>query len=86
MTKFKNDYQDLKNSWGSGVNATGFDAWVANANNASFGAQAAYDELVPGFEALFEREQRDWQRFYDAVISLAAQSKEQRRLALKIPQ
>ena len=32
------------------------DRWVAQANNASFGAQAAYDELVPGFEALFERE------------------------------
>ena len=86
MTKFKNSYQDLKNSWGSGVNATGFDAWVANANNASFGAQAAYDELVPGFEALFEREQRDWQRFYDAVKQLATQTKEQRRLALKIEQ
>ena len=26
---------------------------VAQANNATFGAQAAYDELVPAFEALF---------------------------------
>ena len=34
---------------------SGYDAWVANANNASFAAQAAYDELVPDFEALFER-------------------------------
>ena len=33
----------------------GYDRWVAKANNASFAAQAAYDELVPAFEALFER-------------------------------
>ena len=33
---------------------------MADANNASLGAQAAYDELVPQFEALFEREGRDW--------------------------
>jgi predicted aminopeptidase len=84
MEKFKSNYHQLKQSWGSGVNATGFDAWVARANNASFGAQAAYDELVPGFEALFERENRDWQRFYDAVRQLAALPKEQRRLALAI--
>ena len=82
MEKFASNYNQLKQSWGSGVNSTGFDAWVARANNATFGAQAAYDELVPGFEALFERENRDWQRFYDAVRQLAAQPKEQRRLAL----
>ena len=39
----------------------GYDRWVAKANNASFAAQAAYDELVPAFEALFEREGRDCQ-------------------------
>jgi predicted aminopeptidase len=84
MQSFKNNYAQLKQSWGANVNSSGFDAWVARANNASFGAQAAYDELVPGFEALFERENRDWQRFYDAVISLAAQPRDQRRLALTI--
>ena len=35
------------------------------------GAQAAYDRLAPGFEALSSRERRDWQRFYDAVKRLA---------------
>jgi predicted aminopeptidase len=82
MKKFTSNYHQLKQSWGSSVNSSGFDAWVARANNASFGAQAAYDELVPGFEALFERENRDWQRFYDAVRQLAALPKDQRRLAL----
>ncbi|MCY1378621.1 putative aminopeptidase [compost metagenome] len=60
----------------------GYDAWVARANNASFGAQAAYDDLVPGFEALFEREGRDFARFYDAVRALARRSPEQRLAVL----
>ena len=83
MQKFKDAYQALKLSWGGTPQSTaGYDAWVARANNASFGAQAAYDELVPDFEALFEREQRDWQRFYDAVKALAALPKDQRRQGL----
>ena len=61
-------YAELKKEWGG---YSGFDAWVAQANNASFGALAAYDDLVPGFEALFEREGRDWRRFYDAARQLA---------------
>ena len=70
---------------------SGYDAWVANANNASFGAQAAYDELVPDFEALFERIIRDaakgdadaWPRFYAAVRRLADLPDKERRQALK---
>lgn len=78
--RFRDAYAELKASWGG---FAGYDQWVANANNASFGAQAAYDELVPGFEALFEREGRDWQRFYDAVKKLARLSKDERRKALE---
>ena len=70
---------------------SGYDAWVANANNASFGAQAAYDELVPDFEALFDRISRNaakdavdtWPRFYAAVKRLAELPEKERRLALK---
>ena len=88
MQKFSADYAALKKSWadsaqGPAVNTSGYDAWVARANNASFGAQAAYDELVPGFEALFEAQGRDWQRFYDAVRQLAALPKNERHAALK---
>ena len=79
MQNFRNHYALLKTSWGG---YAGYDPWVARANNAAFGAQAAYDELVPGFEALFEREGRDWPRFYDAVKRLASQSKDERRKAL----
>ena len=61
----------------------GYDLWVAQANNASFAAQAAYDELVPAFEALFEREGRNWPRFYDAVRKLTQQPQPERHEALR---
>ena len=83
MQVFRAQYTQLKAAW-SGY--AGYDPWVARANNASFGAQAAYDELVPGFEALFERESRaggnPWPRFYDAVRQLAARPREERLKAL----
>ena len=59
----------------------GYDRWVARANNASFGAQAAYDTLVPQFEALYAKS-ADWPSFYDAVKRLAELPPEQRRGAL----
>lgn len=80
MQRFRDRYAALKTSWNG---FSGYDTYVASANNASLGAQAAYDELVPGFEALFEREGRDWQRFYDAVKQIAALSKNKRREALE---
>ena len=83
MQKFKVNYELLKKSWGgASQSAPGYDAWVARANNASFGAQAAYDDLVPGFEALFEASDKDWQRFYDAVRKLAELPKNERLQAL----
>lgn len=80
MDDFRRAYAELKRSWGG---YSGYDAWVAQANNAAFGAQAAYDELVPGFEALFVREGQHWPAFYDAVRQLAKSSKEARTQQLK---
>ena len=79
MQRFRARYAELKSEWGG---YAAYDPWVARANNASFAAQAAYDELVPGFEALFKREGRSWPRFYDAVRRLAELSKTERHLAL----
>lgn len=79
MQQFRDQYAQLKVQWGG---YAGYDAWVARANNASFGAQAAYDDLVPGFEALFAHEGRDWQRFYDAVQRLASLPKNERHTIL----
>lgn len=81
MQRFRDSYAQLKVSW---VGFAGYDPWVASANNASLAALAAYDELVPGFEALFERESGDWQRFYDAVKRLARLPKGERYQALGI--
>ncbi len=68
MQEFRADYTQIKQQWGG---YSGFDAWVAQANNASLGAQAAYDDLVPGFEALFEQTRARLAEFYDAVRQLA---------------
>lgn len=93
MQAFHAEYAALRAQWlqpqGGGMplattaQVAGYDRWVAKANNASFAAQAAYDELVPAFQALFEREGRDWPRFYDAVRQLARQPLAQRHAALR---
>ena len=79
---FRTQYAQLKQSWGGDpARVSGYDNWVANANNAAFAAFAAYDDLVPAFEALFAREGQDWQRFYDAVGRLAKLPAKAERLA-----
>jgi predicted aminopeptidase len=84
LRQFREQYAQLRDSWGGDpARYRGYDRWVERANNASFGAQAAYDELVPGFEALFEREGRDWKRFYDAVKRLADLPRGERHQLLK---
>ena len=84
LRDFRASYAKLRDGWGGdAARFRGFDQWVERANNASFGAQAAYDELVPGFEALFQREGQDWKRFYDAVKRLADLPKEERHRLLK---
>ena len=56
MPAMRADYAALKaERWGG---FAGYDGWFARANNASFGVLAAYNELVPAFERLFEREGR----------------------------
>jgi predicted aminopeptidase len=82
MTSLRADYQALKatDRW-AGHN--GYDAWFANANNASFGVLAAYTELVPEFEKLFELDGSDFSRFYATVQGLAALPKDERRAKLK---
>ncbi len=80
MQAFRDDYAQLKQQWGG---FAGYDAWVANANNASLGAQAAYDELVPQFEALFAREGRNWGAFYHAVQRIADLPSGERQQVLK---
>ncbi len=73
MNAFRTRYAALRSTWqATPAQLAGYDHWVAKANNASFAAQAAYDEQVPAFEALFEQAGRRWQPFYDEVKKLAA--------------
>jgi predicted aminopeptidase len=60
----------------------GYDPWFAQANNATLAVQAAYDELVADFEALFERVGGDFARFHAEVKALAALPADQRRATL----
>ncbi len=81
MAALRRDYLSLKQGEWAGF--AGYDGWFERANNASFGVLAAYNELVPRFEALFEREGRDFTRFYAAVRELAAATgREERRARL----
>ena len=80
MTTFRGRYAALREQWNG---YKGYDAWVARANNASFGAQAAYDDFVPAFEALFQREGRDFPRFFEAVRQLAKARPEERLTQLQ---
>jgi predicted aminopeptidase len=80
INDFRAAYAKLKQSWGG---YSGYDAWVTHANNAAFGAQAAYDELVPDFEALYVRQGCDWAEFYHAVKQLAKLPKQERTQQLR---
>ena len=84
MARFRQRYADLKARWAAaGTPFDGYDRWVADANNAFFGVQAAYDELVPAFEALFAREGSDWPRFHAAVARLGKLPKAERLAQLR---
>ena len=61
---------------------TGYDAWLASANNATLALQAAYDSQVADFERLFERQGRDFARFHAEVQRLAKLPPDQRHAAL----
>lgn len=81
MAELRDEYAAMKaQGWGG---FSGYDGWFSRANNAAFGVLAAYNELVPEFERLFEREGRDFTRFYAEVKRLAKLPRNERRIALR---
>lgn len=80
MGSLRERYAALRAQWGGWP---GYDAWIAQANNASLASQGTYDEWVPAFLALHEQQGGDWPRFYDAVRQLARQPKADRHAALR---
>jgi predicted aminopeptidase len=80
MADLRARYASVKaERWGGWA---GYDGWFERANNAAFGVMAAYNDLVPAFERLFESEGRDYDRFYARVRELAAAPKSERRQRL----
>jgi len=80
MSRLRTDYARLKSDSWQGY--AGYDNWFAQTNNASFALLASYTDGVPDFKTLFEREGRDWPRFYAEVKRLAALPKAQRHAEL----
>jgi predicted aminopeptidase len=81
MARLRAEHEALKA--GSWAGFAGYDAYFAKANNASLGIQAVYLDWVPAFTALFEREGRDFERFYAAVQHLAALPRDERDATLR---
>ena len=81
LARLRAEYATLKASRWDGY--AGYDAWFERANNAAFGVLASYTGLVPSFERVFEREGRDFSRFYAEVRRLATLPVADRRGALE---
>jgi len=86
MAELRGRYAALKTEaatrGGPWAGFAGYDPWFERANNASIAVLAAYNDLVPAFEALWQREGRDFDRFYAAVQGLADLPKAERRARL----
>jgi predicted aminopeptidase len=81
LAELEAEYQGLKAGWGG---YAGYDRWFARKpNNAQIASVGLYSQLVPAFEALYEREGRDLPRFYAAVKELAALPREERDARLR---
>ncbi len=96
MDRFRANYQNLRRTWLESAaqqasdhaaalasSLAGYDRRIPETNNATLAAMASYEELVPAFERLFERENGHWPRFFDAARILSSLPKQQRREALE---
>ena len=81
LGEMEREYQRMKAEWGG---FAGYDRWFAQKpNNAQIASVSIYTQMVPAFQALFEREGRDLRRFYGAVKILARLDKAQRDAELR---
>jgi predicted aminopeptidase len=80
MARLRAAHEALKRDAWNGY--AGYDAWFERANNAALGIQAAYTELVPGFEREFDRCGGDFDCFYARVRELARLPKAERHATL----
>ncbi|WP_197479591.1 aminopeptidase, partial [Oleiphilus sp. HI0132] len=80
LKEMKLSFQSLKqkHAWDSR-----YDRWVNELNNAGFSTLSNYQDLVPGFIALYHRLGEDWDAFYQEVERLSELDKSQRHAHLK---
>lgn len=83
MAELRREYEQIRRERWAGW--SGYDRWMAGANNASLGVQAAYHDQVADFERLFDRQGRDFRRFYAEVRRLAALPASERLAAMTDP-
>jgi predicted aminopeptidase len=82
ITQMRAHYLRLKESWG--VKKSGYDEWFEEpVNNARLNLVAAYDDLVPAFQALLRAKGGDLEKFYAAVGDLAKLPLPERHQALR---
>lgn len=82
LGEMEQEYQHMKAEWGG---FAGYDRWFARKpNNAQIASVSIYTQMVPAFQALFERQGRDLGRFYTAVKTLARLDKAQRNDAMQL--
>ncbi len=73
-------YRALKKSWGG---YAGYDPFMArDLNNADLALVATYEDWIPAFRALFERDHDSFPAFYRAAARLGSLPQEDRRRAL----
>jgi predicted aminopeptidase len=81
MQAMREEYAQLKRSRWAGF--AGYDAFFAQANNASLAMQAAYLQHVPAFELLFAQAGQAFAPFYAQVRRLAVLPQNERNAALR---
>lgn len=81
LAGLKAEYAELRQSWGG---YAGYDRYFAqDLSNAHLAAVGAYNDLVPGFEALLVESQGQMRVFYEKVRGIAALPKAERVAALQ---
>ena len=75
-------YQTFKARW---KGYKGYDVWMSQGlNNAKLSTISSYNQWLPAFQQLLQREQGDLARFYQACNALAKLSPAQRDAQLQV--
>jgi predicted aminopeptidase len=81
LAQMRDDHARLKATrWGG---FAGYDAWFAQANNASLGVLGTYNDLADAFERLYRQQGGDFDRFYAEAARIGELPKAQRHATLR---